>query len=53
MVNISVNDSEVKHAMNETKDEENLVTDNSFMNDPIYFKPFECGKTFSKNMDAT
>ena len=40
-VYISVNTSEVKHAMNEIKDEEPSVTDNSFINAPSYFKLFE------------
>ena len=34
----SVNTSEVKDAMNETKDEELSVTDHSFVNAPRYFK---------------
>ena len=49
-VHISVNTSEVKGAMNETKDKEPLVTDNSVINATIYFKLFECHKNFSKNL---
>ena len=52
-VHIRVNTSEVKDAMNETKDEEPSVTDNSVINVPIYFKIFECGKKFLNNLDAT
>ena len=29
-----------------------MVTDNSVINAPIYFKLFECGKNFMKNIDA-
>ena len=39
--------------MNKTKDEEPLVTDNLVINAPIYFKLFECGKNFLKNIDTT
>ena len=52
-VYISVNTSEVKYAMNETKDEEPSVTDNSVINAPSYLKIFECIKNFLKNLDAT
>ena len=52
-VHISVNTSEVKDAMDETKYGESLVTDNSDINVPIYFKLFECGKKFLNNLDAT
>ena len=38
--------------MNETKDEELLVTDNSVINSPIYFKIFKCGKSLLKNIDT-
>ena len=51
-VHISVNTSEVKDANNETKDEEPLVTDNSVINVPRYFKLFECGRNSLKNLDA-
>ena len=51
-VHISVNTSEVKYAMNETKDEEPLVIDNFVINAPRYFKLFECGKNSLKNIDA-
>ena len=46
IVHISVNTSKVKYSMNETKDEEPLVTDNSSINVPIYFKLFKCGNKF-------
>ena len=52
-VHISVNNSEVKDAMNETKDEEPWVTDNSVINEWNYFKLYKCGKEFLKNIDAT
>ena len=39
--------------MNKTKYEEPLVTDNSIINEQRYFKLFECGKNFLKNIDAT
>ena len=39
--------------MNETKDEEPSVTDNSVINAPSYFKLFECGKKLLNNIDAT
>ena len=39
--------------MNETKDEEAPVTDNSVINAPKYFKLFKCGKCFLKNLEAT
>ena len=48
---ISVNMNKVK----DTKDEEPPVRDNSnieVIKAPGYFKPFECGKTFFKNLDA-
>ena len=41
IVHISVNTSEVKYAMNKTKDEEPLVTNNSVINVSIYFKLFK------------
>ena len=40
IVNKSINTSEVKDAMNETKYEEPSVTDNSVINAPRYFKLF-------------
>ena len=39
-VHISINTGEVKDAMNETKDEEPSVKNNSVINAPIYFKLF-------------
>ena len=39
--------------MNETKDEEPLVTDNSVIIAPRYFKIFECGEKFLNRLDAT
>ena len=44
---------EVKDANNEKNYEQPFVTDNSVINAPIYFKLFECGKNFLKNIDAT
>ena len=41
IVHISVNTSEVKYAMNKTKDGEPLVTNNSVINVSIYFKLFK------------
>ena len=38
--------------MNETKDEELSVTDNSVINTPSYFKIFKCGKNFLNNLNA-
>ena len=63
-VHISVNVSKVKYAKNESvnmsgvkkkaknkiKYEETLVTDNSVINEPSYFKPLECRKNFLKNL---
>ena len=43
-VHISANTRKVKYLNNETKYEEPLVTDNSVINGPIYFKLFKCGK---------
>ena len=51
-VHISVNTSEVKYAMNETKDEEPSITDNPVINVPRYFKLFGCGKHFLNKIDA-
>ena len=45
-VHISVNTSDVKDSMNETKNEEPLVTDNSVINALIYFKLFECSEKY-------
>ena len=52
-VNISVSTNKVKCAMNEAKDEEPSVKDNSVINGPSYFKIFKCGKNFLRNLDAT
>ena len=43
----------IKYAKNETKDEEPLVTDNSVINAPIYFKPFEYIKNYLNKIDVT
>ena len=40
-------------SLNETKDEEPSVTNNSVINAPIYFKKFERGKNLLNNIDAT
>ena len=45
--------SEVKYAMDKTKDGEPLVTDILFINVTRYFELFECGRKFLKNIDAT
>ena len=42
-----------KYAMNKTKYEEPLVTDNSVINAPSYFKPLKCSRTLLNNLDAT
>ena len=42
----------IRDTMNETKDQGTLVTDNSVINMPSYFKLFECGKNFFKNIYA-
>ena len=52
-VHKSVNTSEVKYAMNETKDGEPPVTDNSVINAPIHFKLFQCSKNFFNNIYST
>ena len=39
--------------MDKTKYEEPLVTDNSVINAPSYFKLLECGDNFLNNLDAT
>ena len=56
-VQMIITTNEVKYAMNktkdETKDEEPLVTYDSVINTPIYFKLFGCGKTFLKNVYST
>ena len=44
--------SEVKDRIFETNDEEPLVTDNSVINVPRYFKLFECGRNSLKTLDA-
>ena len=46
---INVNMNEVK----DTNDEETLVTGFLLIKVPGYFKPFDCGKDFSNNLDAT
>ena len=51
-VHISVNTSEVKEAINKTKDEEPSGTDNPVINVPSYFKLYKCGKNFLNNLDA-
>ena len=49
-IHISVNNSEVKDSINETKDEEPYVTDNSVINELDYFKLFKCGKNILNNL---
>ena len=52
-VHVSINRNVLKDVMNETNDSETSVTDNPFINAPIYFELFDCGKIFLKNIDAT
>ena len=42
-----------KNAINETENDEPLVTDNPVIKEPIYFKLFECGKDILNRLDAT
>ena len=49
----SINTNKKKGAIDETEDEEPLVTDNPVINDPSYFNLFECGKNFLNKLDAT
>ena len=42
-----------KYAINETENDEPLVTDNPVIKEPIYFKLFECGKDILNRLDAT
>ena len=42
-----------KYAIDETEDEEPLVTDNTVFKEQIYFNPFECGKHLLNRIDAT
>ena len=51
--NKSVNKREVKDAKNETQDEEPLVTDNSAINAPNYFRLFKWGEKLLNKLDAT
>ena len=53
IVHISVNMTKVKHAINETKDKEPSVENNSVINAPRYSKIFKCSKTILKNLDVT
>ena len=39
--------------MDETEDEESLVTDPPVINKPSYFNLFQCGKKFLNNLNAT
>ena len=41
----SISKNNKKYTIDKTEDEENLVTDNPFINDPSYFSLLECGKT--------
>ena len=42
----SINTNKGKYAIDETDDEETLVTDNPVINETIYFKLFECGRKY-------
>ena len=53
IVHKSINTNKEKYAIDETKYEEHLVTENLVINDLIYFNLFKCGKTFSDNVYAT
>ena len=52
-VHKSINTNKEKYAIDETKYEEHLVTENLVINDLIYFNLFKCGKTFPDNVYAT
>ena len=52
-VHISIQTSEVRYAINETKFEEPSIPDNPVINTPRYFKLFGCGKNFLNKLDAT
>ena len=49
----SINTNKVKDATDETDYEEPSVIDNPVINEPSYFNPFECGKNFLNDFDAT
>ena len=49
----SINTNKVKYAIDETENEEPLVTYNPVINEPSYFNLLECGKTFLNKLDAT
>ena len=47
----SINTNKVKYYIDETDNEEPLVTDNPVINETIYFDLFEWVKNFLKNID--
>ena len=49
----SINTNKEKYAIDETEDDEILVTDNPVINEPRYFNLFLCGEIFLNNLDAT
>ena len=49
----SINKNEGKYAIDVTEHEEHLVKDNPAINDPRYFKLFECGKYLLNRIDVT
>ena len=51
--NKSINTSKEKYSIDETEDEEPLVTDDPFINETSYFNLFKCGKKILNNLDAT
>ena len=52
-VHKSINTNKEKDAIDETDHEEPSVTDNPFINEPIYFNLFECVKNILNRLDAT
>ena len=46
-----INTNKEKDEIDETDDEEPLVTDNPVINKQSYFNLFECDKNFLKNLD--
>ena len=52
IVHKGINTNKVKYEIDETEDEEPLVTDNQDINEPSYFNLFQCGKKILKNLDS-
>ena len=53
IIHKNINTNKEKDAIDETEDEEPLVTDNPVIEEPSYFNLFECGKKILNNIDAT